>query len=134
GYTYTNVNVSGKLQNPIFNGQLTIDDPNLKLSFEGLIDVTEDRNIYDFDSNIEYADLYATNLFKRDSISIFTGRIGMDMRGTNVDDVSGVIRIAESTYQNLNDDYYFDDILILSTFEEDERIIQVISPDVISGK
>lgn len=134
GYTYTNVNVSGKLQNPIFNGQLTIDDPNLKLSFEGLIDVTEDRNIYDFDSNIEYADLYATNLFKRDSISIFTGRIGMDMRGTNVDDVSGVIRIAESTYQNLNDDYYFDDILILSTFEEEERIIQVISPDVISGK
>lgn len=133
-YTYTNVNVSGRLQNPIFNGKLTIDDPNMQLSFEGLIDVTEERNIYDFDAVIDYADLYATNLFTRDSISIFTGRIGMDMRGTNVDDVRGVIRISESTYQNPIDDYFFGDILILSTFEEEERTIQVISPDVVSGK
>lgn len=133
-YTYTNVNLSGTLQNPIFNGKLSIDDPNMKLTFEGLIDVTEEQNIYDFDAVIEYADLYATNIFTRDSISIFTGRVGMDMRGTNVDDVRGVIRIAESTYQNPNDDYYFDDILILSTFDEEERTIQVISPDVVSGK
>jgi len=134
GYTYKNVTVSGTLQNPIFNGKLTINDPNMILDFEGLIDVTEEQNSYDFDAHIEYADLYATNLFKRDSISIFTGRVGMDMQGTTVDDVSGVIRISESTYQNLIDDYYFDDILILSTFEEEERTIQVISPDVVSGK
>ncbi len=133
-YTYTNVNVSGTLQNPIFNGKLTIDDPNLKLSFEGLIDVTEEQNNYDFDAIIDYADLYATNIFTRDTISIFTGRVGMDMRGTNVDDVRGVIRIAESTYQNPIDDYYFDDILILSTFDEEERTIQIISPDVVNGR
>jgi len=133
-YNYKNVTISGTLQNPIFNGKLAINDPNMILDFEGLIDVTEERNTYDFDAYIEYADLFATNLFKRDSISIFTGRLGMDMRGTNVDDVVGVIRIAESTYQNLIDDYYFDDILILSSFDEEERTIQVISPDVVSGK
>lgn len=133
-YTYTNIVVSGELQDPIFNGNLSIDDPNLILNFEGLIDVSEDRNIYDFNAQIEYADLYETNIFKRDSISIFTGNIAMDMRGTTVDDVSGFIRISESTYQNLIDDYYFDDILVLSTFDEDIRTIQVISPDVVSGK
>lgn len=133
-YNYTDVTVSGRLQNPIFNGKLTVNDPNLQLDFEGLIDVTEERNVYDFDAVIAYADLYATNLFTRDSISIFTGNISMDMRGTNLDDVIGVIRIAESTYQNLIDDYYFDDILVLSTFDEEERTIQVISPDVVSGK
>lgn len=133
-YVYSNINISGRLQNPIFNGLLTIDDPNLKLTFEGLIDVTEERNIYDFDADIIYADLYETNIFKRDSISIFTGKIAMDMRGTNMDDVRGVIRISESTYQNLQDDYYFDDILVLSTFDEEERTIQFISPDVVSGK
>lgn len=134
-YTYKNINLSGTLQNPIFNGKLKIDDPNLILDFEGLIDVSDERNTYDFDAYIEYADLYATNLFKRDSISIFTGRVGMDMRGTTMDDVVGVVRISESTYQNLIDDYFFDDILILSTFDDDEeRTIQVISPDVVSGK
>tara|TARA_R110000850_G_scaffold268138_1_gene399412 strand:+ start:3778 stop:8196 length:4419 start_codon:yes stop_codon:yes gene_type:complete len=134
GYTYKNVEVSGQLQDPLFNGSLSIDDPNLILSFEGLIDVSDEENIYDFNAQVEYADLYKTNIFTRDSISIFTGNIAMDMRGTTVDDVKGVIRISESTYQNLIDDYYFDDILVLSTFEEDIRTIQVISPDVVSGK
>ncbi len=133
-YTYQNVVVSGTLENPIFNGKLTVNDPNMELDFEGLIDVSDERNVYDFDAKIKYADLYKTNLFKRDSISIFTGNIGMDMRGTSVDDVEGVVRIFESTYQNLIDDYYFDDILVLSTFEEEERTLQVISPDVITGK
>ncbi|MCR9183227.1 MAG: translocation/assembly module TamB domain-containing protein [Flavobacteriaceae bacterium] len=133
-YNYKNVNVSGTLENPIFNGKLTINDPNMELDFEGLIDVSDTENVYDFDAKIKYADLYKTNLFKRDSISIFTGNIGMDMRGTNVDDVVGVVRISESTYQNLIDDYFFDDILVLSTFEDEDRTLQVISPDVINGK
>lgn len=134
GYTYTNIDVKGTLENPIFNGELSINDPNLKLNFDGLIDVTEEQNIYDFDLQIDYADLYTTKIFTRDSISIFTGKIGMDMKGTTEDDVKGVIRISESTYQNFTDDYYFDDILILSTFDEEERTIQVISPDVVNGK
>lgn len=133
-YTYKNVALSGILENPVFNGKLNINDPNLKMDFEGLIDVSEDQNKYDFEAQIDYADLYATNLFKRDSISIFTGRIGMDMTGTTVDNVVGVISISESTYQNLIDDYFFEDILVLSTFDEEERTIQVISPDVVSGK
>jgi len=133
-YNYKNISVSGTLENPIFNGKLTVNDPNMELDFEGLIDVSDERNIYDFDANIKYADLYKTNLFKRDSISIFTGKIAMDMRGTSVDDVVGVVRISESTYQNLIDDYFFDDILVLSTFDDEERTLQVISPDVINGK
>lgn len=133
-YTYKNVALSGILENPVFNGKLNINDPNLKMNFEGLIDVSEDQNKYDFEAQIDYADLYATNLFKRDSISIFTGRIGMDMTGTTVDNVVGVISISESTYQNLIDDYFFEDILVLSTFDEEKRTIQVISPDVVSGK
>lgn len=133
-YNYKNIKVSGTLENPIFNGKLTINDPNMELDFEGLIDVSDAENVYDFDAKIKYADLYKTNLFKRDSISIFTGNIGMDMKGTSVDDVVGVVRISEATYQNLIDDYFFDDILVLSTFEGEERTLQVISPDVINGK
>jgi len=133
-YNYTNITVVGTLKNPIFNGSLEIDDPNLKMQFKGLADVSEAQNNYDFEAKIDYADLYKTNLFKRDSISIYTGSITMDMRGTSVDDVVGTIRFYESTYQNLVDDYFFDDILITSSFEEDIRTIEVISPDIVTGK
>ncbi|MBA3985395.1 MAG: translocation/assembly module TamB, partial [Flavobacteriales bacterium] len=134
GYNYSNIEVSGTLENPIFNGTLSIDDPNLKMQFNGLADVSEEQNNYDFEANIDFADLNKLNLITRDSISIFTGSITMDMLGTNVDDVVGTIRFYESTYQNLVDDYYFDDIFVISSFEEDIRTIEVISPDIVTGQ
>src|SRR5690606_28193495 len=74
------------------------------------------------------------NLFKRDSISVFTGVLAMDMKGRDADDVEGTIRISQSTYQNAEEDYYFDDIFVVSSFEQDVRTIEVISPDIVSGK
>ncbi|MCH9661281.1 MAG: translocation/assembly module TamB, partial [Bacteroidetes bacterium] len=91
GYTYRDIDVSGNLKDPIFNGRLRIDDPNLKLEFNGLVDISKKFNQYDFEANIEYAELNKLNLFKRDSISIFTGRVIMDMQGTNVNDAEGNI-------------------------------------------
>ena len=41
GYTYTNIDINGVLKNSHFNGELTIDDPNLQLVFEGLADLSK---------------------------------------------------------------------------------------------
>ncbi len=134
GYTYKNIAVSGDLKDPIFDGKLSIDDPNLKLDFSGLIDISKEFNQYDFEASIEYAELNKLNLFKRDSISVFAGRVVMDMEGTNINDAVGNIEFLETFYQTEYDDYYFDDFLISSFFTEDERTIEIKSPDIIDGK
>lgn len=134
GYTYTNVVVNGAMQNNVFNGEAKINDPNLRLDFDGLIDVNQQENIYNFYAEIDYAELNKLNLFKRDSISVFTGVIAMDMKGRDADDVAGTVRISQATYQNAEEDYYFDDIFVVSSFEEDIRTIEVISPDIVSGR
>ncbi|MEP2935388.1 MAG: translocation/assembly module TamB domain-containing protein [Gilvibacter sp.] len=133
GYNYINIDVAGKLQKPQFNGNLAIDDPNLKLKFEGLIDVSKETNRYDFEAQVAYADLHRLNLVNRDSISIFTGNVLMNMTGTSIDNAVGTIELKESTYQNLEDDYYFDDLAVEASFEGDERKIAINSPDVING-
>lgn len=133
GYTYRNVAVAGSLQKPQFNGGFRIDDPNLKMKFDGLIDVSKAINRYDFQADVAYADLNRLNLVKRDSISIFTGNILMDMTGTTVDNAVGMLELQQATYQNLEDDYYFDDLIVEAGFIEEEREIKIISPDVING-
>ena len=133
-YNYTDISVSGFLKNPVFNGELTIDDPNLEFDFQGLVDVSERQNHYDFQAQVHYADLNKINLVTRDSISIFTGNVEADLKGTNIDDVVGTIKVSRSTYQNLVDDYFFDDVAIISSFEGDERTIEVVSPDIATGK
>ncbi|MCT8340212.1 translocation/assembly module TamB domain-containing protein [Flavobacteriaceae bacterium TK19130] len=134
GYKYTNIEVSGTLKDPVFNGELSIDDPNLKLDFTGLVDVSKDFNQYDFEADVEYAELNQLNLIKRDSVSVFAGRIRVDMDGTTIDDAVGTISFNETFYQTASEDYFFDDFQITSTFEGDVRTIEINSPDIITGK
>lgn len=134
GYEYKNIEVAGNLRNPLFNGNLAIDDPNLKLDFKGLIDVSNDFNQYDFEANVEYAELNKLNLIKRDSVSVFAGRVVMDMDGTTIDNAVGTIKFNETFYQNERDDFFFDDFQVISSFKDDLRTIQVKSPDIINGE
>src|SRR5690606_6670270 len=106
GYNYQNIVVSGNLKNPLFNGELTIDDPNLKLEFKGLIDASSETNQLDFEANVEFAELNKLNLLKRDSVAVFTGKVVVDMTGKAIDDVTSTINFNQTFYQIDRDDYY----------------------------
>ncbi len=133
GYEYKNIEVTGTLKDPVFNGNLSIDDPNLKLDFKGLVDVSKEFNQYDFEADVEYAELNNLNLIKRDSVSVFAGRVVVDMDGTSINDAVGTISFNETFYQTADEDFFFADFEITSSFEEEERIIAINSPDIITG-
>ena len=134
GYNYKNITVSGNLKNPLFNGELSIKDPNLKLDFKGLIDASSETNQLDFEADVEYAELNKLNLITRDSIAVFTGKVVVDMEGKTIDDVVGTINFSQTFYQNERDDFYFDDFTITSSFEGPVRTIEINSPDILNGK
>lgn len=133
-YTYENIEVSGKLMNKIFDGKLNSNDKNLKLEFNGLANFSEAINTFDFVANVSYADLNALNFVKKDDISIFKGIVEMKMEGTTINDAIGGIQFNETSYKNQNDEYFFNDFAITSTFDGNVRHIDVNSPDIIEGK
>ncbi len=134
-YNYSNLLVMGNVRNSIFNGSLVSQDPNLQLEFNGLVDISKAVNKYDFEASIGYANLKELNFISRDSISILKGDIIMNMQGNNLDNISGNIFLVNTTYQNQNDLYYFDDLSVISSFDEEGvRTIAVNSPDVLSGQ
>ena len=134
GYNYQNILVSGNLKNPLFNGELSIDDPNLKLDFKGLIDASATTNHFDFEADVEFAELNQLNLMTRDSISVFTGKVVVDMDGRTIDDAVGTINFSQTFYQNERDYFYFDDFTVTSSFEGPVRTIDINSPDIINGQ
>lgn len=134
GYNYQKIKVSGNLKNPLFNGKLSIDDPNLKMDFTGIIDASASKNKLDFEVDVEFAELNKLNLVTRDSIAVFTGKVVVDMEGQTIDDVVGNINFSQTFYQNERDYYYFDDFTITSFFAGDVRTIEINSPDIINGK
>ncbi|GGG48753.1 DUF490 domain-containing protein [Bizionia arctica] len=133
-YTYENIDVSGFLMNKIFNGRLVSNDKNLQLEFNGLANFSEDINTFDFVANVSYANLNALNFVKKDDVSIFKGIVDMKMIGTTIDDAVGSIQFNKTSYKNHNDDYFFNDFEITSSFENKVRSIKVNSPDIIEGE
>ena len=134
-YTYSDILILGTLRNSVFNGDLVSNDPNLKLEFSGLVDISKTENKYDFEASVDYANLNILNFVTRDSISIFKGDVMMKLQGNNLDNVYGNILLLNTSYQNQNDLYYFDDLSVTSSFDEKAvRTIAVNSPDVINGQ
>lgn len=132
-YTYLDADIKGKVGNKIFNGSFISRDENFKFKFNGLADLSKTIKTADFTADIEYANLNLLNFVARDSISVFKGKIEMSMNGNNINDAFGTLNFDNTTYINQNDTYYFEDFDVVSSFDNDERLITVNSPDIVSG-
>tara|TARA_R110000850_G_scaffold18580_4_gene57027 strand:- start:164307 stop:168755 length:4449 start_codon:yes stop_codon:yes gene_type:complete len=135
GYTYQKIEIDGKLKMPYFQGYFNSNDKNLKMDFNGIVDLSSKSKNYNFKANIDYANLRALNIYTKDSISIIKGLVDINATGNSIDEVYGTINLKNLYYQNNNDFYFFDDFILESTFDADrERTITVESPDIVSGK
>ena len=133
-YKYTKIDVNGVLKSPIYEGQLAINDPNVKLNFEGLLDLSKKDSQYDFHVNVVYANLNTLN-FMKDATSIFKGDVVVKASGNSIENFQGNIYINKTSYQNTKDTYIFDDFTINSVFDGDKvRTITVNSPDIVQGE
>ncbi|GAL66972.1 hypothetical protein JCM19301_2137 [Jejuia pallidilutea] len=132
-YDYNKTQVSGKIRNKIFDGILLVNDENLKLKFNGLIDYSEVINKYDFEAEVDYADLNKLNFVKKDSISIFKSTVNMNMNSSSLDDAYGRITFRNTSYKNEHDTYNFKSFKIASRFQEKTRYVDIDSPDIIEG-
>ncbi|MGB7393742.1 MAG: translocation/assembly module TamB domain-containing protein, partial [Pricia sp.] len=132
-YEYKNIKVSGILKDQLFDGSLVVDDENLKFDFDGLADFASTRNDFNFNANVDYADLKRLN-FINDSISIFRGNVNMNVTGNTLDNLVGDVNFTKTVFKNKNDTYYFEDFKVSSGFENDStRVIDINSPDIITG-
>lgn len=135
GYTYQNITVDGSMKMPYYKGYFNSNDPNLRMDFDGVIDLSKRANNYDFKAQIDYADLYILNFYKKDSLSIFKGNINFKANGNSIDNLVGKLEIKDVSYQNTKDYYFFDDFEINSTFDlNNVRTVTINSPDIISGE
>ncbi|MFP9117897.1 translocation/assembly module TamB domain-containing protein [Flavobacterium sp. RNTU_13] len=135
GYNYKNITVDGLFKWPYFKGRMNSNDPNLLMSFDGLVDMSNYRKNYDFHAQVDYADLAKLRIMKKDTLSIFKGDLLFEASGTNVNDIAGTLQISRLSYQNSRDSYYFEDFFISSSFDDkNERTITINSQEIIEGR
>ncbi|MBZ9650399.1 translocation/assembly module TamB domain-containing protein [Psychroflexus montanilacus] len=134
GYTYRNIELNGNFKAPYFNGEIESLDPNFLFSFEGLLDASKEENAFNFQADVDYADLYALNIVKRDTMADFEGNLKVDLKGNSIDELKGNLNFSSFTYENTQEIYNFEDLIVESSFRDSKQTINIDSPDVISGK
>jgi len=132
-YNYTGIKINGVVKSKHFNGEMEVNDANLKLNFNGLADFSRDIFTFNFKTIIDYCDLNAINVFKRDSISNVKGDIEIKVKGNSLDDLIGTIDFKNSLYTNQKGNYFFKDFNITSSFADSIRTITVNSSEIIDG-
>lgn len=135
GYNYRDIAINGRMKWPYFKGTVDSNDPNLRMSFNGLVDMGKKHKEYDFHAVVDYADLAKLNLVKQDSIAIFKGDFTLAAQGNNFDDMAGKLEVSQLSYQNNSGNHYFTDFFVESTFDnEGVRTVSINSTDIIEGR
>lgn len=133
-YRYSNLELNANFKSGFYKGIFIANDPNLKLNFDGLVDMTTSKNKYNFKINVENADLKKLHFIK-DSISKFNGNLNVNLEGNSIDNLSGEVYLNNAIYQNKKNSYNFDDFFINANFDENNvRTINLKSTDIIEGQ
>ncbi len=97
-YNYTNVNVDGVFSERRFNGKLEINDPNAKVSFDGLVDLSSKVRKYNFKANVLHANLFKLNIHKKDSNYVASFLMDADLEGNGINEINGEMRLLNSLF------------------------------------
>ncbi len=131
-YNYQNIALSGQLQDKLFDGKISVDDPHLGLDFIGKVDLKSQRRVFDFESSITKADLTTLGFSERENAQ-FVGRFSAQLEGETLQDLIGDLQIKQASFRADNQTFVFDDFSAQSRLQEGVRVLSINSSDVISG-
>jgi hypothetical protein len=97
-YEYTNISLSGNLENRTYNGSVNIHDPNIELEFMGKVNLTDSVPAFDFTANITDANLYALNLDKSDPDFRISCYLIAKARGKSINSLNGEVKLLNSLF------------------------------------
>ncbi len=112
-YTYENIAVAGDYANRTFVGTIGIDDPNLKLDFDGEVDWNAEEYIFNFSADIDHFKPHALHLIDNNPNLVVSVGINSNFNGPNIDGIAGNITLSNLFLDN-DDDFYLQELLITS--------------------
>ncbi len=110
GYTYQNIETRGTLSKKYFNGFVSMNDSNARLSLNGLIDFKEKIPKFNFTAAVQKANLKALKLTD-DSLD-FNGIFNLDFSGNDIDNFLGTTRITNASLLKNGNKLSFDSLVL----------------------
>ena len=112
GYRYSNIKIDGSFDKRLFDGKLSINDRNVKLAFDGTVNLNPKLPVFNFNANIQNANLHNLKLLK-DSISI-SAAFKTNFSGTDLNNIEGNLLVNNITMRNPKGVYAVDSVRVMA--------------------
>ncbi len=96
GYKYRNISLNGLFSEKTWDGDVSINDRNIKFDLLGMFDFSNELPEFDFSLNLAKADLYRLNFDKSDTSAAISMLMTANFRGSNIDNLDGEIKLLNS--------------------------------------
>ncbi len=127
-YRYQDIQVNGKLDKKLFDGLASINDPNARLTLNGVIDFNNRAPSFDFFADVESANLKNLGL-SNDSLD-FSGKFNLDFTGNNIDNFTGIARITEAAFNKNGKRLPLDSVTLASSYENNLKTLRLTSNEI----
>ena len=130
-YAYTNIHTNVHFVEGFFEGSGKINDPNLKLSLEGSLDLKDGKDNYKVALNLDRALLKPLNLSKKNMLVITDAVI--DAKNLKEDSIAGQLSFRNTFIEYDGKSLVLDSVLLKTTHEKGNRTL-TISSDPLDAK
>lgn len=97
GYNYTNIETDGTFEESFFNGQVDVNDPNLRLFAIGSVDLRDNKKLFKLRGRLDTALLKEVKLTERDMF--LSTSFDLDISGIKLDSIEGKINLSDAYYR-----------------------------------
>lgn len=116
-YEYDTIFINGEITKEMFKGHINLDDKNIKLDFDGLVQIQDSNFVFDFSTNIKDAYLSRLGFIDRSDDARLSLDIALMVKGDDINNLLGVIELTDVIFVEQDIIYDFNDIRI-GTYEQ----------------
>lgn len=125
GYEYTNIVTNARFAKELFEGKLSIEDPNLKFSADASIDLRNSQNIFKIKAQLDTAILKPLLLTKEEAF--FSAKLDLNIEGNKIDDIVGDAYFSDASLSYKGKELQVDYLNLISKKDENNRYVHLDS-------
>lgn len=127
-YVFRDIDLSAAMAEGIMKADLSCKDENALFDVDAIINLQDkEKPVYAAVAKFHSIDLHNLGLNKRDSVSIVSGDVDMELSGKNLDQMCGTVGVANASYINADGELNSDLLSVDISSNEDIRTISLSS-------
>lgn len=129
GYRYTNTKLKGTMATMQLAGNISVNDPNLRLNVQGDIGLDPESPEYAVDGEVSHANLPLLFRFGQEQASVIVDHaiVAVDLSGNTWNHLQGNVRFHDILLQVDSGSHTIDSLILTATGNEDSRHLQLHS-------